>query len=171
MDKNIDNNKNMQWKNIEKNDSNWFKRQWESVKGFFGIQKSIDELGVKEEIISKTEKIKDTTIDSTLDNLNLDMQEWLNLKESDSETKEELNQFFKAWKEELKNDIEQPWEAKLREKLFESNRFGKRSPEIVTQIAKSATKIENEIQNWEKEPNLIAKWLLNVVDRIMKTEK
>lgn len=171
MDKNIDNNKNMQWKNIEKNDSNWFKRQWESVKVFFGIQKSIDELGVKEEIISKTEKIKDTTIDSTLDNLNLDMQEWLNLKESDSETKEELNQFFKAWKEELKNDIEQPWEAKLREKLFESKRFGKRSPEIVTQIAKSATKIENEIQNWKKEPNLIAKWLLNVVNRIMKTEK
>ena len=164
-------NKDIQWNNIEKKSSNWFRDKWESVKNFLEWKKDADEIQVEEETSRKTENLKDSAIDSTLDNLNLDMQEGLELKDSDDKTKEELNQFFEAWKQELKNDIEQPWEAELRERLFKSKRFGKRSPEIVTQIAKSATKIKNEIENFEKEPNLVARWLLNVVRHIMKTEK
>lgn len=164
-------NKDIQWNNIEKNDKNWFREIRESIKNFLEWKKNIDKIQVEEETSRKAENLKDSAIDSTLDNLNLDMQEGLELKDSDDKTKEELNQFFKAWKQELKNDIEQPWEADLRERLFKSKRFGKRSPEIVTQIAKSATKIENEIQNREKEPNLVARWLLNIVKHIMWTEK
>lgn len=164
-------NKDIQWNNIEKKSSNWFRDKWESVKNFLEWKKDADEIQVEEETGRKAENLKDSAIDSTLDNLNLDMQEGLELKDSDDKTKEELNQFFEAWKQELKNDIEQPWEAELRERLFKSKRFGNRSPEIVTQIAKSATKIKNEIENFEREPNFVAKWLLNVVRHIMKTEK
>jgi len=164
-------NKENQWNNIEKKNSNWFREKRESIKNFLEWKKDIDKIQVEEETSRKAENLKDSAIDSTLDNLNLDMQEGLELKDSDDKTKEELNQFFEAWKQELKNDIEQPWEAELRERLFKSKKFGKRSPEIVTQIAKSATKIKNEIENFEKEPNLVAKWFLNVVRHIMKTEK
>ena len=171
MAKNIENNKNIQWENIEKEKTNWSRKKWESVKDFLKWRKDAEKIQIEKETGEKSEKLKDVTIDSTLDNLNLDMQEWLELKDSDDKTKEELNQFFEAWKQELKNDIEQPWEAELRDRLFKSKRFGKRSPETVAQIAKSATIIKNEIDNWEKEPNLVAKWLLNIVKHIMWTEK
>lgn len=171
MAKNIENKKNIQWENFERESTNWFREKRESVKNFLKWKKNAEEIQVEEDTSRKTENLKDSAIDSTLDNLNLDMQEWLELKNSDDKTKEELNQFFEAWKQELKNDIEQPWEAELRDRLFKSKRFGKRSPETVIQIAKSATKIKNEIENFEKEPNLIAKWLLNVVKHIMETEK
>ena len=171
MNKNIENSKNAQWENIEKKNSNWFKEKWEWIKNFLEWKKNVDKIKVEEETSAKAKKLERAAVDSTLDNLNLDMQEGLELKESDNETKKKLNQFFEEWKEELKNDIEQPWEVELRKQLFKSKRFGKRSPEIVIQIAKSATKIKNEIDNWEKEPNLVAKWLLNIVKHIMWTEK
>ena len=170
MNNHIENTEN-QWNNIEKKNSNWFREKWESVKNFLKWKKDAEEIQAEEETSRKTENLKDSAIDSTLDNLNLDMQEGLELKDSDDKTKEELNQFFEAWKQELKNDIEQPWEAELRERLFKSKRFGKRSPEVVTQIAKSATKIENEIKDWQKEKNPVARSLLKIVDWIMSTEK
>lgn len=171
MAKNIENKKNIQWENFERESTNWFREKWESVKNFLKWKKDAEEIQVEEETSRKTENLKDSAIDSTLDNLNLDMQEGLELKDSDDKTKEELNQFFEAWKQGLKNDIEQPWEAELRERLFKSKRFGKRSPEVVTQIAKSATKIENEIKDWQKEKNPVARSLLKIVDWIMSTEK
>ena len=170
---NFENNQNKenQWNNIEKKNTNWFKEEWESIKNFLEWKKHADKIKVKEEISRNAENLKDSVIDSTLDNLNLDMQEWLELQDSDDKTKEELNKFFEIWKQELKNDIEQPWEAELRERLFNSERFGKRSPDIVREVAKSATKIENEIKNWKQEENSVARSLLKIVNWIMWTEK
>ena len=134
-------------------------------------KKNVDKLKVEEETSRKAENLKDSAIDSTLDNLNLDMQEWLELQNSDDKTKEELNKFFEKWKEELKDNTNTLEEKELSEKLFKNKRFEKRSPEIVQQIAKSATNIENEIKDWPKEKNPVAKSLLKIVDWIMGTEK
>ena len=168
---NFENNKENQWNNIEKKNSNWFKEKWESIKNFLEWKKDIDEIQVEEETSRKTESLKDSAIDSTLDNLNLDMQEGLELKDTDDETKKELNQFFEKWKEELKDDAQTLEEQELSQKLLQSERFKSRSPETVQQIAKSATKIENEIKDWQKEKNPVAKSLLKIVDWIMGTEK
>ena len=99
------------------------------------------------------------------------MQEWLELQDSDDETKEELNKFFEKWKKELKDDIDTTEEKELSVKLLQSGRFKNRSPETVQQIAKSATNIENEIKDWPKEKNPVARSLLKIVDWIMWTEK
>lgn len=168
---NFENNKENQWNNIEKKKSNWFREKRESVKNFLEWKKNIDEIQVEEETSRQTENLKDSAIDSTLDNLKLDMQEWLELKDSDDEIKKELNQFFEKWKEELKDDEHTPEEQELSQKLLQSDRFKNRSAETVQQIAKSATKIENEIKDWQKEKNPVARSLLKIVNWIMWTEK
>ena len=171
MAKNIENKKNIQWENIEKKNNNWFRETWESVKSFLEWKKDVDEIQIEEETSRKTENLKDSAIDSTLDNLNLDMQEGLELKDTGDETKKELNQFFEKWKEELKDDVQTPEEQEPSQKLLQSDRFKNRSAETVQQIAKSPTKIENEIKDWQKEKNPVAKSLLKIVDWIMSTEK
>lgn len=164
MNNNIENSKNTQWENIEKKNSNWFREKWESMKNFLEWKKVAEKIQVKEVISMKTENLKDSAIGSTLDNLNLDMQEGLELKDSDDETKEKLEHFFEKWKEELKDNIDTPEEKELSEKLLQSNRFKNRSPEAVQQIAKSATNVENEIKEW--------KWIFyEIVRKIMNTEK
>ena len=168
---NFENNKENQWNNIEKKNSNWFREKRESIKNFLEWKKNVDKLKVEEETSSKTENLKDSAIDSTLDNLNLDMQEWLELQNSDDKTKEELNKFFEKWKKEFKDDVQTPEEQELSQKLLQSDRFKNRSTETVQQIAKSATKIENEIKDWQKEKNPVARSLLKIVDWIMSTEK
>jgi len=170
MNNHIENREN-QWNNIEKKNSNWFREKRESIKNFLEWKKNVDKLKVKEETSNKVETLKDSAIDSTLDNLNLDMQEWLELQDSDDETKEELNKFFEKWKKELKDDIDTTEEKELSVKLLQSGRFKNRSPETVQQIAKSATNIENEIKDWPKEKNPVARSLLKIVDWIMSTEK
>lgn len=164
-------NKENQWNNIEKKNSNWFREKRESIKNFLEWKKDAEEIQVEEETSRKTENLKDSAIDSTLDNLNLDMQEWLELKDTDDETKKELNQFFEKWKEKFKDDVQTPEGQELSQKLLQSDRFKNRSTETVQQIAKSATKIENEIKDWQKEKNPVAKSLLKFADWIMSTEK
>ena len=164
MNNNIENSKNTQWENIEKKNSNWFREKWESIKNFLEWKKVAEKIQIEKETGEKSEKLKDSAIDSTLDNLNLNMQEGLELKDSDDGTKKELNQFFEKWKEELKDDVQIAEEQELYQKLLQSNRFKNRSPEIVQQIAKSATKIENEIKQWQSVFSEIAR-------KIMKTEK
>ena len=164
-------NKDIQWNNIEKKNSNWFREKRESIKNFLEWKKNVDKLKVEEETSRQKENLKDSAIDSTLDNLNLDMQEWLELKDADDETKKELNQFFEKWKKEFKDDVQTPEDQELSQKLLQSDRFKNRSTETVQQIAKSATNIENEIKDWPKEKNPVARSLLKIVDWIMWTEK
>ena len=156
----FENNKENQWNNIEKKNINW----WESLKNFLQWRKNTEEWHIREVANKQEENLRKSTIDSTLDNLNLDMQEGLELKDSDDETKEKLEHFFEKWKEELKDNIDTPEEKELSEKLLQSNRFKNRSPEAVQQIAKSATNVENEIKEW--------KWIFyEIVRKIMNTEK
>lgn len=160
MAKNIENNKDIQWENIEKKGGNW----WEAIKNFLKLKKHTEEIKVKEVISRKTEKLKDAAIDSTLDNLNLDMQEWLELEDSDIKTKEELNQIFAKWKKKPRDNVNTPEEQELYQKLLQSNRFKNRSPEAIQEIAKSATKVENEIKQWNSV-------FINMARKIMSTEK
>jgi len=156
----FENNKENQWNNIEKKNINW----WESLKNFLQWRKNTEEWHIREVANKQEENLRKSTIDSTLDNLNLDMQEGLELKDSDDEIKEKLEHFFEKWKEELKDNIDTPEEKELSEKLLQSNRFKNRSPEAVQQIAKSATNVENEIKEW--------KWIFyEIVRKIMNTEK
>ena len=168
---NFENSKDIHRNNIEKKNWNWLKEKWESIKTFLEWKKDVDEIRLKEETSERTEKLKDSTIDSTLDSLNLEMQEWLELSNSDIETKDELNQFFEKGKNEFKDEKAIPQEKELSQQLLKNNKFKNRSPEAVREIAHSDTKLENEIKNWKQEKNPVAKSLLRVVDRIIWTEK
>ena len=160
---NFENNRENQWNNIEKKNTNWFKEKWESIKNFLEWKKDSDELKVEEETSDKAESLKDSAIDSTLDNLNLDMQERLELQDSQTEIKKELDDVFHEWRWK-KDSKETVKEKDLFQHLLEDNRFKNRSPEAVQQIAKSATNVENEIKEW--------KWIFyEIARKIMNTEK
>ena len=169
MTKNIENNKENQWNNIEKKETNWFKEKWESIKNFLEWKKDADELKIQEETDNNVENLKDSAIDSTLDNLQINMQEWLELSNADNETKEELNYIFEEWK---KNKKEIMQDKELPKKLEQYNKkFPGRSPEIVQQIVNSADRIQTEIKNWRQQSNPIARALLWIVNLIIDTEK
>ena len=152
-------NKENQWNNIEKKNSNW----WESLKNFLKWKKSAEELHISEKANKQEEELKKSAIDSTLDNLNLDMQERLELQDSQTEIKKELDDVFHEWRWK-KDSKETVKEKDLFQHLLEDNRFKNRSSEAVQQIAKSATNVENEIKEW--------KWIFyEIARKIMNTEK
>ena len=166
---NFENNKENQWNNIEKKNTNWFREKRESIKNFLEWKKYAEEITVKRKTGQETENLKDFAIDSTLDNLQLNMQEWLELSNADNETKEELNHIFEEWKENKKEIMQ---DEELPKKLEKYNKkFPGRSPEVVQKIVNSATEIETEIKNWQTEKNPVAKSLLKIVNWIMGTEK
>ena len=147
-DKNNENNEN--------NNDNEKKGLWDSFKEIFKWF---------------TDKLKKNAVDSALDNLQANIEKWLNIDETDNETKQELVDFFNEWKNELEF-IDTKEEEKLVEKLTSSGKFTKdREPEIVAKIVESADKIENEIKDWQKEKNPVARSLLKIVNWIMWTEK
>ena len=155
----FENNRENQWNNIEKKNSNW----WESLKNFLKWKKSAEELQISEKTNKQEEELKNSAIDSTLDNLNLDMQERLELQDSQTEIKKELDDVFYEWRWK-KDSKETVKEKDLFQHLLEDNRFKNRSPEAVQQIAKSATNVENEIKEW--------KWIFyEIARKIMNTEK
>lgn len=160
---NFENNKENQWNNIEKKNSNWFREKRESIKNFLEWKKNVDKLKVEEETSRKAENLKDSAIDSTLDIFQLDMQEKLEVQDSQTEIKKELNDTFYEWKWK-KDSKETIKEKDLYQHLLEDDRFKDRSPEAVQQIARSATNVENEIKQW--------KWIFyGIVRKIMTTEK
>ena len=160
---NFENNKENQWNNIEKKNSNWFREKRESIKNFLEWKKNVDKLKVEEETSRKAENLKDSAIDSTLDIFQLDMQERLEVQDSQTEIKKELNDTFYEWKWK-KDSKETIKEKDLYQHLLEDDRFKDRSPEAVQQIARSATNVENEIKQW--------KWIFyGIVRKIMNTEK
>ncbi len=165
----IENNIN-NWSNLEKKNWNWFQEKRESIKNFLEWRKKIDETKMKEEITEKSEKLKNSTIDSTLDNLQLDTQKRLELQDSQTEIKKELDDVLFEWSRK-KDSKETVKEKELFERLLKENKFKTRSPEAIQQIANSATKIESEIKNWKQETNPVARSLLKIVNWIMSTEK
>ena len=160
MAKNIENNKDIQWENIEKKDSNWLKRWRESFKSFLEWKKN----DVIWNSSKKSEWLKDLVVDSSL----LDLAEWSELSDSEDKTKEELNQFFDKWEKDKGNESNK--EKFLQQVPYDVARFEGRSQDAVQEIQNSAMKLENEIKNWNQEENPVAEALLRVVDSIMDTE-
>lgn len=155
----FENNKENQWNNIEKKNTNW----WESLKKFLQWRKNAEEWEIREEASKQEENLKDSAIDSTLDNLNLDMQERLELQDSQIEIKKELDDVFYEWRWK-KDSKETVKEKDLFQHLLEDDRFKNRSPEAIQEIAKSATNVENGIKEW--------KWMFyEIARKIMNTEK
>jgi len=160
MAKNIENNKDIQWENIEKKDSNWLKRWRESFKSFLEWKKN----DVIWNSSKKSEWLKDLVVDSSL----LDLAEWSELSDSEDKTKEELTQFFDKWEKDKGNESNK--EKFLQQVPYDVARFEGRSQDAVQEIQNSAMKLENEIKNWNQEENPVAEALLRVVDSIMDTE-
>ena len=99
----------------------------------------------------------------------LDMEKWSELSDSEIDTKEQLDQLFEQWKKNKKdvlNHKELSWEI-----LHNYERFQNRSPEVVEQISTSAAKIEDEIKNWKKEENPIARFLLKMANWLNNGKK
>lgn len=144
----------------ENNDNNEKKGWRDSIKDF-----------VEWKYKEYTDRLKKGAVDSALDNLQANVEKWLNIDEADNKTKKELAEFFDKWKDELKI-VDTEEEEQLVEKLTSNGKFFKgRDPEIVAKIEESASEIENEIKNWQSQGSTVARSLLRIVDWIMWTEK
>ena len=155
MNNNIENSKNNQWENIEKKSNNWFREKWESIKNFLEWEKNI----VKRETSETTDTLKDSAIDSQLQDLEKNQE----IQDYRIDTKKELDEFLIEWrwKKDSKDVLR---EKELAQELLNNDRFKNRSPETVQEIAKSAIKVENEIKQWQSVFSKMA-W------KIMDTEK
>lgn len=151
------------WFNLESKDSNWLKRQWESIRNFLEWKQKADKIKVEEEVSENSEKLKQSAVDSTLENLNLDMEKWSEISDSEIEIKGELDQILHKWKKDIK---QVPTHKEMSQRIING-----RSPEVSQQISNSATKVEDEIKNWENEENPIARSLLKMANWLMNTEK
>ena len=158
--------------NIEKKDNlesknNKFKDWLNSLKDSI-LWKDKEKDQLQGETSHASESLKSTVINEALDNLKLNMEKWLNLDERDNNTKAELDEFFQEWKKEF-------FDAK---KTYAEKRFVYKYKKIETRpidvqkwIGNSVEKITDEISNWKKEKNPVARSLLRIVDWIMSTEK
>ncbi len=106
-------------------------------------------------------KIEDTLLDSALESSSI----W---ESNDQITKGQIDKFFEKWKEEFYDDKKTVVEDKFTQKY---KNIEDRSVDVAKWIENSADKIIDEIKNWEKEQNPVARSLLRFVNRIMKSEK
>lgn len=117
----------------------------------------------EQNIISKTS--------NELDSLSADVGlSWLD-KKVNEKWKDKVSEFFWKWKEEFKK-IDTFTEKKFVKKYWNmQNKLAHRPGEVKEAIEKSADNILDEIYNWKKEKNPVARSLLRIVNWIMKTEK
>lgn len=158
--------------NIEKKDNlesknNKFKDWLNSLKDSI-LWKNKEKEQIQNETWNASESLKSNVINSALDNLNLNIQKWLDLHDADDNTKAELNEFFKEWKKEFSDNNETHDEKKF---VHEYKKIESRPAAVQRWIENSVEKIENEISNWKQEKNPVARSLLRIVNRIMETEK
>jgi len=113
--------------------------------------------------------VSDTS--SELDSLNAEVNlDWLDKKDN-KKSIDRVSEFFWKWKEEFKK-IDTFNEKKVVKKYWKTKNNLKYRPEKVKEaIEWSADEILDEIYNWRKEKNPVARSLLRIVNWIMKTEK
>lgn len=158
--------------NIEKKDnleskSNKFKDWLNSLKDSI-LWKDKEEEQLNNETSHAGESLKSTVINEALDNLELNMKKWLKFKEGDNNTKAELHEFFQEWKKEFFDSNKTHEERNFVRKY---KKIESRPVDVQKWIKESAEDITNEISNWKKEKNPVARSLLRIVDWIMSTEK
>lgn len=156
---NID-NKDLIEEDLEGNE-NWRDFAWAEK-----LEKNIEAWRTQKE----AKNLGETIVDRELDNLHNKIELWLEKANVKDITKNELNDFFSEWKEKLNDDKHTFREWRLK-RLLKSDRFKKRSEHVVERIEESASTVENEIKNWQKEKNPVARSLLRIVNWIMWTEK
>ena len=166
MTKNIENNKENQWNNIEKKETNWFKEKWESIKNFLEWKKNIDEIKITEKATEMTDILKDSSIDSQLH----DLEKRQEIQDSKIDTKKELDDLLTEWRW-MKDSKEILREKELAQELLNNDRFKNRSQGVKEEITRSANNVLTDIENYDKEQNPVARSLLWIVHKIMNTEK
>lgn len=152
---NFENNKDIQWNNSEKKNSNWFKEKWESLKSFLEWKKN-DVIWNSSE---KSKWLKDLVVDSSL----LDLEKWSKLSDSEVETKGELAKLQKNEKVVNQQELSQ-------QIMQNSEKYKWRSSGAVQWIENAAMTVEDDIKNWNQEENSIARTLLQAANSIMDTE-
>lgn len=160
MNNHIENNKDIEWNNNEKKNSNWFKKRWESMKHFFE-QKENDTI---KDYNKKSEWLKDLVVDSSL----LDMEKGSELSDSKTETKEELTKIFDRRQKDPKDVLNH---KELSQQILQHTEgLQWRPTKVVHEIENLALNVENDINNYEEEENPIARSFLKMAKWIMDTE-
>ena len=159
-------NKNIQWESAENRSGNWFKEKWEAVKDFLQWRKNAEVSDIREKTSTQEESLRDSAIDSRLQ----DLEKQQDIQDSQIDTKKELDDLLIEWmwKKDSKDVLR---EKELAQKLLNNDRFKNRSQDVREEIAYSADNVSQDIENYDKEQNPIARSLLWIVNKIMKTEK
>lgn len=86
-------------------------------------------------------------------------------------SKDKVSEFFWKWKEEFKViDTRRERKVVRKHKIMKS-KFELRPDWVKQAIEQSVDRILDEIYNWKEEKNPVARSLLRIVNRILKTEK
>jgi len=106
----------------------------------------------------KSEILKWNVINSALENLSVSVDKHVESDEIQKETQNVLADIKNVWKEKQ--------HSHTRSYVIEN-----RDKQVVEWIKQSSKNIEDDIKNWDKEPNPVARSLLNIANKIMGTEK
>lgn len=170
MVKNIDNqNNNIEDLDSIKSELNDLKKNIESnnedLSSFSNelnlLKKEIDKQNNKEDSKEKKEWLDLSEISAELDELKKEVKDKIDqtkINPDNLESKESESQYNKP---QYRNTIAT--------KKIENLQW--RPEWVVDEIVKSSDSVEDMINNWEQEPNPIAKSLLRIVNRIMKSER
>lgn len=168
-------NKNVD-KNVDNNDLNDEGKDLDHLNDDLDISAELSGLEAKirnvawDKIQEREQKIISET-SGELDSLGAEIGlEWLNQK-ANEKSKDKVSEFFKEWEEELKV-IDTRKEKRFVKKYKKMKGISSERPEAVKNaIESSVDDVLDEIYNWEKEKNPVARSLLRIVNMIMKTEK
>lgn len=119
---------------------------------------------IKWETSEKSEILKSNVIDSALENLSASVDKILESDEIQQETQDALAEI----KNMKRDKVHSHPKSSAVEKTYVVE---DRDEEVVEWINQSSKHVEDEIKNWDKEPNFIARSLLNVANKIMGTER
>jgi len=165
MAENIEENKNREinegW-NKHRDILSWVNRIFHRVDNV----KKQEVIEAQDQARNSTENLGKLTVDQALDDLQANVEKWLDIQESNDSAKKELNDFFEKWKEDYEKN-----EKMANDFVDNYNTLKNRNKDIAQSIKSSANYVQLEIDSWDSEPNYVARSLLRIVKWIMNTEK
>lgn len=153
--------------NLEKKDrldakGGKFKEWLNSLKDFVLYWKDREEKKIEDETIAISEMLKWNVVDSALDGLDLDVQKSIETQDSDLEVMSQLNDLVKNWKNKIN---------KASKQFLSESKIDNRLEWVREWLIESEDHVLSDMKNWEKEPNLIARWLYKLAYSINNTKK
>ena len=139
-----------------------FKEWLNSLKDFVLYWKDREEKKVENETIATSEILKWNVVDSALDGLDLDVQKSIESQDTDLEVMSQLNDLVKNWKNKINRSNKQ---------LLSEGEIDSRSEWVKEWLIESEDHVLSDMKNWDKEPNLIARWLYKLAYAINNTKK